>query len=111
MRVLVTGSRDFTDAKRVKEVLDSIEGITLLIEGGAKGLDELARLWAHSKGIPVITMFAAWTYYDKPAGPIRNGWLIKYGQPTMAVVFPGNKGTQNMLNQIKKAGIEHMIVV
>ncbi len=111
MRVLVTGGRGYTNKEQVRETLDGLENITLLIEGGCTGADNTSRIWALNKGVPTATYYPAWEKFGRAAGPIRNEWMIKFGQPDLAVVFPGGKGTASMLELIKKAGIDHIIVV
>lgn len=111
MRLLVTGGRDFKQHNKIIDELNKLEGVTLLIEGGCKGVDEICRTWAQRKGIPTMTFFPQWDTYGKAAGPIRNEWMLKFGQPTFALVFPGGEGTKNCLKLIIKYGVEHMIVV
>jgi hypothetical protein len=55
MRVLVCGGRDYgqdeVEEQRLFEALDALhttEPIELLIQGGARGADTMARLWAES---------------------------------------------------------------
>lgn len=49
MRVLVCGGRDFRDVTAVYHALDQLDArypITHLIQGGARGVDEIAAQWA-----------------------------------------------------------------
>ena len=99
MRILVCGGRDFTDQERVFQELDARNHenpVTLIIEGGADGADRCARYWALSRGIACMTLHAAWAKNGKAAGPIRNGQMIRFGQPDMVLAFPGGPGTANM---------------
>ena len=108
MRVLVCGGRDFKDAQRVFQELDARNNnspILTLIEGDATGADRHARHWALSHGIPCITIQPAWAYYGKRAGPIRNEWMIKYGQPDCVIAFPGGHGTASMVKLARKHDI------
>lgn len=110
MKVLICGGRDFDEVDRfVQGMLDfqKLHGpVTCVIEGGARGADRLARRWARSRGLPVLTVEADWDYYAKGAGPIRNGWMLKFGQPDMVVAFPGGPGTANMIKQAEMAGVD-----
>lgn len=109
MRVLVCGGRDFNDALTLGSWLGGIHkqrGITVLIEGGYRGADRMARKFAEWAGIPVETFKADWDTYGKAAGPIRNKRMLIEGKPDLVVAFPGNDGTANMIEQARAAGVE-----
>ena len=109
MKVLVCGGRSYTDQVRVFQVLDElnkISPISLIIEGGAEGADRQARFWALDKGVPPMTIHAAWRYYNRAAGHKRNTWMLEFGQPDLCVAFPGGIGTANMVEQANKSGID-----
>lgn len=108
MRVLVCGGRDFNDPLTLGSWLGGIHkdhGITLIIEGGARGADTLARQFGQFAGIPVQTFPADWQKHGKGAGPIRNAQMLREGRPDLVVAFPGGRGTANMIEQARKAGI------
>jgi hypothetical protein len=63
MKVLVCGGRDFSDRELLTTTLNWVNGmrpISLLIEGGARGADRLAHVWAIAKGIPIQSYEADW---------------------------------------------------
>lgn len=112
MRILVTGGRDYADQARLFSVLDAIHAkraISVVIQGGCHtkvNADQLAKLWAHTRGICCIEVKANWSVYNKAAGPIRNGWMLQHCAPIDAVIaFPGDNGTADMCKQAAKAGI------
>lgn len=111
MRVLVCGSRHFNDSKLLEEVLNGYP-ITTVIEGEARGADTLSRIYAEHRGIPVERYPADWNLYGKRAGPIRNTAMLTKGKPDMCVAFrgPNSRGTQNMIDQAQKAGVETRII-
>jgi hypothetical protein len=109
MRLLVCGGRDYTNRCAVQHALSTVHArsnITLLIEGGARGADRLAREWAHMNGIPVQTYYADWKKYGGAAGPVRNGQMLREGQPHGVVAFPGGTGTADMIAQAELAGVK-----
>jgi hypothetical protein len=84
--ILVTGARDWGDARRVAEVLDQAAalaggGVRLLV-GDAPGADAHARAWAEARGVPVEMFEARWAQMapeGKPrraAGPERNRAML-----------------------------------
>ena len=116
MRVLVCGSRHFNDyAKLCNEMdklpLDENQPITI-ISGEARGADTLAKRYAEECGWNYEGYPADWNTYGKRAGPIRNRRMLVEGKPELVVAFlaPDSRGTQNMIDQSKKAGVEVYVV-
>lgn len=119
MKVLVCGSRIFKDYATLNEALLEIHDkhkIDLIIQGGARGADDLGMKWAILQGIDFIQFDAEWNRYGKAAGHIRNKKMLDEGEPDLVVAFPLNgdlaasKGTKNMVNQARAAGVEVIVV-
>lgn len=107
MRVLVCGGRDYQDRARVFDVLDNLHAanpIDLLIHGNAKGADQLADEWAIGK-CDTSTFLPAWEEHGKAAGPMRNQRMLDEGKPALVIAFPGGRGTADMVNRSKSAGV------
>lgn len=99
-RILVTGGRDYADRATVFVALESAVtrfGDVLIIQGGARGADALAKEWALARGIPCIQMDAAWTALGKRAGRVRNAWMADLCMPDCVLAFPGGTGTADMI--------------
>ncbi|SRR6266576_368212 len=111
MRVLVCGSRHFQDYELLKEILDGFE-ITTIIEGEARGADRLAGEYGRRHGIHVIPFPALWDKHGRAAGPIRNTQMLVEGRPELVIAFRAkdSRGTQNMIDQARKAGVEVVVV-
>lgn len=108
MKILVCGGRDFRDEKLVMRILDAIHQetpITAIIEGGARGADELAYAWARARGLHNQSYPADWRQHGRAAGPMRNRQMLRDGNPDMVVAFPGGRGTAHMVGLAKAAGI------
>lgn len=108
-RVLVCGGRDYDDRDAMFRSLDKLHaerGISLIMEGGADGADYLARQWAFLREIDNDTYFADWKKHGKAAGPMRNGRMIREGQPDVCLVAPGGRGTADMTRRAYESGIE-----
>ena len=106
MRVLVCGGREFYDLKFVHATLDMIHAktpIAVVIEGGARGADDLAHSWAERNNVALATFVADWKLYGKRAGPIRNELMLREGKPDLVVAFPGGDGTANMVRLAERA--------
>lgn len=113
MRVLVFGSRTFSDVVFLFETLDKFHAtydFSTVIEGEAPGADTLAREWAEVRHIDVEPYPARWEEYGRAAGPIRNTQMLLEGRPEMAFGFIdgaiiNSKGSKNMWQQALKANI------
>jgi hypothetical protein len=104
MKVIVCGSRYWSNTKRVYQILDKLDKDDLtIIEGGANGADACAAAWARLHNIPLIEVPAEWDKYAKVAGPRRNRQMLdNYGQVDEVIAFhnalENSKGTKDMVN-------------
>jgi hypothetical protein len=107
VRVLVTGSRDWQDRDRIADRLAQLPPNTIVIEGGARGADRMARDEAHKLGLHVATVDALWRVYGNGAGYERNAAMVALLEPHRALAFPLGRsyGTRNCIRQIREAGI------
>lgn len=86
MKILIAGSRNFTNYALLKSEMEKIlelykitpDNPPEIIEGGAKGADALASIWAKEKGFPVKEFPADWDTDGKSAGYKRNERMHKY---------------------------------
>jgi hypothetical protein len=115
MIILVCGDRNWSNQRRLNEVLDNIHSknpIHRLIEGEAKGADSMGRIWGMANSVPVEPHPANWKLYGRAAGPIRNAQMLK-SKPDLVVAFhndfENSKGTRNMVKIAKKADIKVML--
>jgi hypothetical protein len=110
MKVLICGGRDFADYDYLKTVLSALqvtrEPFTAIIHGCARGADTLAGQYADRHNIQVAPFPADWQKHGRSAGPIRNKRMLVDGKPDLVVAFPGGRGTANMIQQAKAAGVE-----
>lgn len=113
MRVLVCGGRDYDDKARVFATLDALHAstpITCVINGCARGADTLGAAWAVERGVSRDSYPADWKQLGRAAGPIRNAQMLTDGKPDRVVVFPGGRGTANMVKLAQNAGVEVQLV-
>lgn len=110
MKVIVAGSRDFTDYDKVKEILNKEENITEIVCGGAKGADTLGEYWAKENNIPIKYFIPDWNRYDRSAGPIRNREMSLYADKLIAFWDGKSRGTKNMIENMKKLNKSYKII-
>lgn len=107
MRLLVCGGRNYADYLRVSGVLDRLEVRPIcLIHGNAPGADRMAGRWARERGILEFPFTAEWDLFGNGAGYIRNKRMLLVGKPNLVVAFPGGRGTANMIEIARRAGVE-----
>lgn len=118
LRLLVCGDRDWEHRNFLYDTLDTINfrtpgGISVIIEGEAKGADRMARDWALFHRIEVARYPAFWNIYKQGAGPIRNQQMIDEGKPDRAAAFhndiANSKGTGDMIRRLKAHSIPYTI--
>lgn len=109
MRVLVCGGRNYDDVDRIGVVLNKlhdVKGIDVIIQGGARGADEISAAWGSFNGVTVQTYEADWEAFGSFAGPKRNQLMLDDGKPDLIIAFPGGKGTADMKRKARRAGVE-----
>jgi len=114
MRVIVAGSRTIKDYTVVKDAIEkSGFDVSILITGGAIGVDTLAETWAGTHGIKVLKYEPDWGKYGRAAGPIRNSTMIKNADALVAVWDGISRGTRDIIEKAMRAGLRvygHKIV-
>jgi hypothetical protein len=106
--VLVCGGRHYADRAAVFLALDKLaeeHGALFVIEGGAAGADRWAREWRIDRLHPGKTFPADWEHHGKGAGPRRNRRMLEQGRPRLVLAFPGGRGTADMIEAARKAGV------
>lgn len=108
VRIIVCGGRHYADQQHVFQVLDKIHvlrTITEVIQGECPtGADRWAREWATNMGIKLTRCHARWDLHGRTAGPIRNRQMLELN-PDGVVAFSGGRGTADMCQAAKEAGV------
>lgn len=114
-RVLVCGGRDFADSSQIWGELDTLlrrarHDCMVVIQGGARGADQIAREWCASRFVKYENYPAKWGEHGKAAGPIRNQRMLDAGRPELVLAFNGGRGTADMVRRAQAAGFPVRIV-
>lgn len=109
MKVLICGSRDWSDEECIRRVVDGLPHDAIVINGKARGADKLARFHAIARGlftIDVPVVGPQWRRHGKGAGHIRNHIMLDLG-PELVVAFQvnGSNGTQGTIDEARRRGI------
>lgn len=118
VRVIVCGSREWSDAAIVRWFLGSRDRhVTTVIHGAARGADRIAGQVARQLGFDVVEFPADWLGKGKAAGHIRNKVMLDEGKPAVVVAFKDGfdfthqrGGTENMVRIAKEAGVPTYVV-
>lgn len=118
MRILVTGSRTWSDANAINTALDEIlkaalaEGDhdVIVVHGCATGADSIADMWVRRrfKEYPVRAERhpAQWNKYGKRAGWVRNHRMVLLGADAcLAFILNGSPGATHCADMAEAAGI------
>ena len=107
MKLAVVGSRDYHDEKRVRRFIRRVaekRPDTVIISGGARGVDTWAVDEACKMGLKTEVLKADWDRYGRSAGMRRNGELVELADKVKAFWDGSSRGTLNTINRAKKAG-------
>jgi hypothetical protein len=99
VKVLVCGSREFTDRERIREVLATLPATVEIIHGGARGADRIAASVASELGLKVLPPFLAdWERFGKRAGYLRNYEMLDERPEVVIAFWDGeSRGTQHTI--------------
>ena len=111
MRILITGSRTWTDKVTVAQAIREawlVQGRpygVVVVHGGAKGADYIAGVYAKDLGFSVEVHEADWTI-GKRAGYIRNKKMVDAGADVcLAFIKDNSKGATMCAELAQKSGI------
>src|SRR3990167_4440494 len=110
MKILVCGSREWTNEAMIRQALTRFSPkTTTVIHGAARGADRIAGKVANELGFIVRAFPANWEKFGKAAGMIRNQQMLDEGKPDLVLAFhediTNSKGTGNMVQRAREAKI------
>lgn len=101
MKVAVVGSRDITNLDLAAFLPD---GITVIVSGGARGIDTLAERYAKRRGIKTLIFRPDYETHGKSAPLIRNREIVDAADCVYAFWDGKSRGTMHAVNYAKKTG-------
>jgi hypothetical protein len=110
-RYIFSGSRRWTDKVAVMRVMKTLPENSVIVHGGASGLDKVAGYLAPKYGFTVEVYPAKWKKWGKHAGPRRNQEMVNLGAVSV-FAFPvtESKGTWDLVFKACAAGIPVSII-
>ena len=123
LRVIIAGSRDFSDYELLKkstiEIITKktmLPDLTRIISGGARGADTLGERFANEMGLEISRFIPDWDGLGKRAGYVRNAEMAKFAVEDdnygMLIAFwdGQSRGTKHMIDLAKRYGLEVHVV-
>lgn len=108
-RVAIIGSRDYPAGHLVRAHIEAMQGDTIIVSGGARGVDTLARQYAAEFGLVCVEFHPAWRRRDgngtnKAAGFERNRLIVDYADRVVAFWDGNSPGTRSTISLARRAG-------
>lgn len=104
MHVAIVGSREFPEPEKVRDYVNSLDVGTVVVSGGASGVDSWAEEAARARGLEVMIFPADWRTYGKRAGMIRNQQIVLAADIVVAFHDGVSKGTAHTIKMARKMG-------
>lgn len=101
-RVAIVGSRDYPDLDAVRVYVAALPAGTVVVSGGAIGVDTVAEQAARARGLEVIVHKPDWNRYGKSAGFRRNTLIVADADEVVAFQYNRSRGTQNSIDTARK---------
>lgn len=95
--IAIIGSRDYSYPERVVAYVNSLPDDTVVISGGARGVDRIAAQAARARGLEVIEIPAQWVIYGRGAGMIRNREVVNRADTIVAFWDGKSPGTRHAI--------------
>lgn len=103
-RVIVAGSRDFTDYDLLKSKLDFLlknRNNIIIVSGTAKGADKLGEQYAKERGYKIAEYPADWSL-GKKAGYLRNKQMAENADAAVIFWDGESPGSKHMIDLAKE---------
>lgn len=100
--VAIVGSRDFGELDLVVKFVRSLPSDTVVVSGGAPGVDSKAESEARKCGLRVVIYKPDWVGDGNIAGFIRNRRIVKSADRVVAFWDGKSTGTKNTLAIAKR---------
>lgn len=104
MRVAIVGSRDFPRLDLVRRYVRELPPGTVVVTGGARGVDRAAEEEARAQGLEVVVHLADWVELGRRAGPVRNTVVVAESDLVVAFWDGRSKGTRDVVSKAERMG-------
>lgn len=103
-RIVVVGSREYPNLDEVEQLVREQERDTIIISGGATGVDSVAVTTAQYYRMPYEVYPAHWSKHGRSAGAIRNREMVDNADEVVAFWDGKSRGTKITIDYAKAQG-------
>ena len=100
--IAVVGSRDYGDLDGGRNYVGCMASNSVVVTGGARGVDKAAEEAAKARGLDVIVIKPDWEKHGKRAGFVRNEAIVKIADSVIAFWNRQSAGTKSAIELAKK---------
>jgi len=105
MKIAIIGSRNLN----VKLAKYLPKDISLIVSGGARGIDTLAERYADKHGIPKLIFFPDYKKYGRVAPLVRNKLIVDNADVVIAFWDGASRGTKHAIDYATSQNIKVML--
>ena len=121
VKILICGDRNWSNVKVIQETISHsaigsiavAEDKLIVIQGGCRGADRIAKRCCDRSNIQCVTFDAEWDKYGGAAGPIRNRLMLDQN-PIMVIAFHDDlrksKGTRDTVMEARRRNIPVIVI-
>lgn len=98
MKVAIVGSRDYRNLQAVRDYVDRLPEGSIVVSGGARGVDKTAEMAAKARSLQTIVLPAVWDGpLGKRAGFARNVDIVAAADMVVAFWDCESRGTAHSI--------------
>lgn len=104
MTIAIIGSRTYPRMDLVTAYVNALPSNSIIISGGARGVNRTAELAAKARGLETRILPADWAYIGKAARVIRNTLIVAAADAIVAFWDGRSRGTADTIGKARAAG-------
>jgi hypothetical protein len=113
-KVIVAGSRNFSNYELLRDTLDrllqnKLPNVTI-VSGTANGADTLGEKYAVERNLELVEFPANWDKFGKSAGYRRNVEMADFSDGCVVFWDGVSKGTKHMIDIAEKKGLQLKVI-
>lgn len=106
MKIAIVGTRNpgisYQEWENLLLSKINVSDVSLIVSGGAKGIDTYAKLFAGRHHIPLMEFLPDYSRYGRYATLRRNTQIVQEASMVIAFPSPDSKGTQHSIREAER---------
>ena len=108
--IAIVGSREYPSPAPIEAYVAELPVGTVIVSGGARGVDSWAAEAARAHGLKVTEFLADWERHGRGAGPKRNAEIVEAADELVAFWDGRSRGTLNSVALAVRKGIPASVI-